>query len=92
MSLKKTSLDAQKITSDYQFRNFSVATEFYMHGDFRASERLSTEILQVRPDYIEVLKLAGFSAFELGKFSQAKTLLLDYLEKNPKDLDTIIKL
>jgi len=92
ISLKKTSLDSQKITSDYQFRNFSVATEFYMHGDFRASERLSTEILQVRPDYIEVLKLAGFSAFELGKFSQAKTLLLDYLEKNPKDLDTIIKL
>jgi tetratricopeptide (TPR) repeat protein len=91
-NLQKTILDAEKISSDYQFRNFSVATQFYMHGDFRASEKLAGEILAVRPDYTEVIKLAGFSAYELGKFSQAKSFLLSYLEKNSNDLETIVKL
>lgn len=92
MKLKNSIIDAEKVTPDFHFRNFTVATQLFLHGDYRASFILADEILRARPDYTEVLKLAGFSAYELGKFSDAQNYLLKYLEKRPKELETIVKL
>jgi hypothetical protein len=49
--------DATKISPDYQYRNFLVATRLYEYGAYRASVVLSREILQNRPDYAGVEKL-----------------------------------
>lgn len=59
---------------------------------YRAVEKMTREILKERPDYIEVTKLLGFSLFELGKYEEAKKYLLQYLEKKPKDLESIIRM
>lgn len=59
---------------------------------YRAADILATEILKNRPDYNEVRKLKGFALFELGKYTLSRDILLNYIEQNPKDLESIIKL
>lgn len=88
--LRAQVMNSEKITSDFQYRNFLVAVKFYEQKMYRASEKIAREILIERPDYIEVTKLLGFSLFELGKYEEAKKYLLQYLEKNPKDIESII--
>ena len=81
-----------QISEDYQYRNFLVAAELYRQGWYRATEILSAEILAKRPNYSEVKKLRGFSLYELGKYSEARDILLSYLESNPQDLESISRL
>ncbi len=90
--LQDTIINSEKISPDFHFRNFAVAAKFYEYGAYRASEKFAREILQNRPDYYEVLKLQGFSEYELGRYSQAKERLLAYSEKYPDDLQTVVKL
>ncbi len=59
---------------------------------YGASSRIAEEILRNRPDYLEVIKVLGFSDYELGKYAEAKKQLLNYLEKNPKDLESLIRM
>jgi cytochrome c-type biogenesis protein CcmH/NrfG len=59
---------------------------------YRASEKILADVLSERPDYIEVKKMLGFSLFELGKYDGAKKYLLEYLERNPKDIESIIRM
>jgi tetratricopeptide (TPR) repeat protein len=91
-SLQSGILDAAKISPDYQYRNFTTAAKFYEYGAYRASAILSREILAARPDYEWVEKLLGFALYELGNTTDAKKNLLAYLEKYPKDAETILKL
>lgn len=90
--LKKTSTDASKVSPDVNFRNFAVAAKFYEYRDYLTTEKLTSEILEQRPDYDEVRKLQGFSLFELGRYNEAKAALLLYLEKKPNDKEAIAKL
>lgn len=91
-SLQSGILDAAKISPDYQYRNFTTAAKLYEYGAYRASTILSREILAARPDYEWVEKLLGFALYELGNTTDAKKNLLAYLEKYPKDAETILKL
>lgn len=84
--------DAEKVTPDYQYRNFVVASRFYDLGAYRASALMAEEIIKNRPDYAGVEKLLGFSLARIGNLSSAKTALLATLERDPKDLDTIVEL
>ena len=90
--LQSSIRDAQKITPDYQYRNFVVATKFYELWHYRAASIIAREILQNRPDYTGVEKLLWFSLFEIGNYTDAKKFLLSQLEKYPKDLETIVRL
>ncbi len=92
LALQKVGADATKVSPDVHYRNFAVAEKFYEFSDFLATEKLTTEILADRPDYDEVSKLQWFTLFELGRYNEAKTTLLRYLEKHPNDLETIVKL
>jgi tetratricopeptide (TPR) repeat protein len=83
---------AEKITTDYQYRNLLVAAKFYEQGMYRVTEKLLLEILKNRPDYTEIKKMLGFSLFHLGKYEEARKYILEYLELNPKDLESIIYL
>lgn len=91
-ALKQTSVDAAKVSPDVHYRNFAVAAKFYEFGDYFATEKLTKEILEQRPDYDEVRKLEGFALFWLGFYNESKSLLLLYLEKHPQDTETIVKL
>lgn len=83
---------AGKLTPDIQYRNLLIAGTFYKQWMFRASEKILADILAERPDYTEVKKMLGFSLFELGKYEWAKKYLLEYLERNPSDIETIIRM
>jgi hypothetical protein len=91
-SLQSGILDATKISPDYQYRNFATAAKLYEYGAYRASALLAREILTIRPDYDWVEKLLAFALYELGNSTDAKRYLLMYLEKSPKDAETILKL
>ncbi len=66
--------------------------KLYEQGMYGASSRIAEEILRNRPDYLEVMKILGFSYYELGKYADAKKYLLTYLEKNPKDLESTLRM
>ncbi len=59
---------------------------------YGVSSRFAEEILRLRPDYSEVQKILWFSYAELWKYSESKKNLLEYIEKNPNDLETIIRI
>jgi tetratricopeptide (TPR) repeat protein len=90
--LQRVLADAQKVSPDKEYRNFALAAKFYQMGEYRAVEKLTTEILSNRADYSEVKKLAGFARYQIGYYSQAQSILLEYLEQHPKDLEVIVKL
>ncbi len=92
LSLKNTIQNASKISPDLVYRNFSLATEFYVQGEYRAAYELWTNILRTRSDYFDVQKLVGFSLFSLGRYTEAREMLKKYIEHVPTDLPTIIRL
>ncbi len=80
------------VSPDYQYRNTLIAGKFFEQKQFFASYSIAKEILQNRPDYQEVIKILAFSAYELGKYTEAKKMFEQYLQYNPKDLITIYML
>ncbi len=92
LNLKEQIESAKKLTSDIEYRNLLIAGTFYKQGMYRASEKILADILAERPDYIEVKKMLGFSLFELGRYEWAKKYILEYLEKNPNDIESIIRM
>jgi tetratricopeptide (TPR) repeat protein len=92
LDLQNSIRQSTQISPDYQYRNFLVAAELYRQGSYRAVDILATEILSKRPNYSEVRKLAGFALYELGRYSDARDILLAYLESNPQDLESISRL
>lgn len=89
LDLRTSIRNATAISPDFQYRNLSVAAQFFGLGMYGVSARLAEEILKVRPDYYEVQKLLGFSYAELWKYPEAKKYLLEYTENIPKDLETM---
>jgi tetratricopeptide (TPR) repeat protein len=92
LALQKTISKSTQISPDFQYRNFLVAAEFYQYSMYRVTDILTTEILSKRPNYTEVRKLKWFALYELGKYTQARDILLKYIEENLKDLESIVKL
>ncbi len=92
LSLQDSIKNASKISPDLAYRNFSLATQFYVLGEYRASYELANTLLRARSDYFDVQKLAGFSLFSLGRYTEARAILKKYIEFVPKDMSTIIRL
>lgn len=89
---KNAILDAAKVSPDYQYRNFIIATKFYESWDYRVASLIGREILTTRPDYASVEKLMWFALYEIGNSVDAKKYLLSHLERTPEDTETIIRL
>jgi tetratricopeptide (TPR) repeat protein len=64
----------------------------YEQSMYQASALICEEILREFPDYTEVRKILAFSYFELGHYEDAKKSLLAYIEKNPNDLESIVRM
>jgi tetratricopeptide (TPR) repeat protein len=90
--LKNLISESEKISPDISFRNFWLAVRFYEQKMYRLSEKFARDILEGKPDYDEVKKLLGFSLAELGRYHEAKTILIQYAETHPKEYQTIVKL
>ncbi len=92
LDLQKSIRSAIQISPDYQYRNFLVATELYRQRAYRAVDVITNEILTKRANYTEVRKLRWFALYELWHYSEARDILLSYLESNPLDIETISRL
>jgi tetratricopeptide (TPR) repeat protein len=92
LDLQRSIQKSTQISPDYQYRNFLVATELYRQGAYRAVDILVSEILSKRANYTEVRKLSWFALYELGRYSEARDILLTYLESSPQDIETISRL
>lgn len=92
LALKKQIKNAKKITDAREYRNLLILAKLYEQSMYRASVKIAEEILREFPDYTEVKKIIAFSYFELGEYEDAKKYLLSYLEKNPNDLESIVRM
>ncbi len=92
IAIQKIISKSTQISPDFQYRNFLVAAEFYQNSMYRVVDVMTNEILIKRPNYNEVKKLRGFALYELGKYTQSRDVLLNYIAENPKDLESIVKL
>ena len=87
--LGSISKNANKISPDYQYRNFAIAVKLYEQGMYRAVEKMTREILDTRPDYFEVVKLRATALFMLGEYEGSQKLFLQYIEHDPQDTESI---
>ncbi len=69
-----------------------LAIKFYEQKMYRSSAKILEEVGKEFPDYAESKKILAFSYFALGNYTDAKKFLLEYLERNPKDVETMAKL
>lgn len=59
---------------------------------YRLVGMMTQEILSENPNYQEAKKMRAFSLYELGKYKDSVTILLEYFEKNPDDMEVVIRL
>ena len=92
LDLKNQVKNASKISESLEYRNLLTAAKLYEQKMYRASAKITEEILRQFPDYTEAKKILWFSYFELGKYEDAKKTILAYLDKNPTDLESILRI
>jgi len=90
--LGKNLEDAKKISTEVNYRDFLLATKLYEQKMYRLSAMVASEVLARAPNYHQVQKLRGFSLYELGRYSDARDILVNYLESSPEDLEVIVRL
>lgn len=90
--LKKIVNDATKVSPDPQYRNLLIAKQLYEQKMYRLVGMITSEVLANHQSYQESKKMRAFVLYELGKYSDAKDLLLSSLNDAPKDLEVIIRL
>lgn len=83
---------ASKVSTEKFYTLFLLATRLYEQKMYRLSGMFASEILAANPHYQQVKKLRGFSLYELGKFAEARDLLLMALEQDPQDTEIIVRL
>lgn len=84
--------DATKVSPDPQYRNLLIAKQLYEQKMYRLVGMITSEVLANHQSYQESKKMRAFALYELGKYSDAKDLLLSSLNDAPKDLEVIIRL
>jgi tetratricopeptide (TPR) repeat protein len=83
--LKNITYSYEKVSSDFQYRNALLAGALFESKQYLASMKMVQEIVDKRPDYIVALKIAGYSAYELGRYREANTYLARYYAFDSKD-------
>lgn len=84
--------NAPKISPDLAYRNFSLATEFYVLWEYSVAYTQAKDILKERWSYYDVQKLVWFSIFALGGYTESRDVLRSYIEHVPTDIEVIVRL
>lgn len=92
LELQKIVKDAYKVSPDVSYRNLLIAKKLYEQKMFRIVGMITAEILANNPNYHEAKKMRAFSLYELGKYTDARDLMLEYFEKNSDSMEVIIRL
>lgn len=92
LDLQKIVKESYKVSPEESYRDLLVAKKLYEQNMYRLVGMMTAEILATHPQYFEAIKMRAFALYELGKYQESEKLLLEYLNKNPKDLEVIIRL
>jgi|GEM_PF-4416273 len=90
--LQITLKEAELLSKDSLYQAFTLAVFFYEKGEFSVTEKFARDILRQKNDYTQVRKLLAFTLVKLAKYSEAKRMLLSYMESYPNDLEVIARL
>lgn len=88
LRLRTVALGADNVSDDFQYRRALIAGELALQEQWGATDFITFEILKARPDYLVALKLRSLALYHLGKYNDAKTLLLRAYEIDPSRADT----
>ncbi len=91
-ALKSILQDANYVSPTNSYRQLRIAVGLYEQEMYGLAYTLASSLIKQNPDYIEAKKIQGFSHYELGRYEEAKKILLSYLENNAEDLEVIIRL
>ncbi|MCK9272633.1 hypothetical protein M0P65_03745 [Candidatus Gracilibacteria bacterium] len=61
---------------------------FIENKDYLIGGKIGEEVLAKRPDYRSILKLTGYTYYELGDYKKANNYLQKYYNFDPKDVKT----
>ncbi|MDD2565959.1 MAG: hypothetical protein PHY51_03950 [Candidatus Gracilibacteria bacterium] len=85
--IRKNMIDYSNVqNSDPNTKYAALAGDFFKNKDYLAAATISEEALSKRPDYSSVLKVAGFSWYELGNYKKSNEYLQRYYQLEPKDV------
>lgn len=77
-----------QISDDIYYKLALVAGKFYEQHSYFAAKSLSEYILKTRPDYREVMKIRGYSEYEIGSYKESADWLEKYYTLEPNDAGT----
>lgn len=86
-ALRETVKSAEGSSDDTLFVQALLMGKLYEQKAFLAVARLGETILQTRPNYRVVLKMTGYSEYELWNYETAAKILEQYYAFEPKDVE-----
>ena len=85
--MQKNMIDYSNVTnSDPNSKYAALAGDLFKNKDYLAAALISQETLTKRSNYTSVLKIAGFSWYELWDYKKANDYLQKYYAIEPKDI------
>lgn len=86
-ALRETIQSAKGTSDDELYIQTLLLGKLFEQKAYLAVKKMGSEILQIRPNYKVVLKIVGYSDYELGNYSEAAKNLEQYYSLEPKDVE-----
>ncbi len=86
-ALKEVVKNASATSEDAIYIQAILAGKLFEQQSYLASKKVSNIILSQRPDYRVILKISGYSNYELGNYKEAASLLERYYSMAPTDVE-----
>lgn len=86
-ALRETLQSAKGTSEDELYIRALLIGRLYEQKSYLAVKKIGTEILQTRPNYHAVLKMVGYSDYELGNYNESAKILERYYSIEPKDVE-----
>jgi len=86
-ALRETIQSAKGTSGDELYIRTLLIGKLFEHKDYLAVQKIGLSILETRPNYKVVLKIVGYSSYELGDYASAAKYLEQYYTLEPKDVE-----
>lgn len=64
-AIKQSYQQSDQISGDSAYRDSLLAGSWYQAGESRIAQKIITNVLEKRPDYMPAKEIMGFSAYDL---------------------------
>ena len=74
-------------TDDENYKDALLIGAWYKNKDYSTIIKIGKQVLQKKPDYRPILKVVWFSAYMIGDHATSETILKQYKQYEPKDVE-----